>query len=121
MKVGSLKENRVVVSDHPILNFVIVTGLLGRLRLGVVRRNDVDNRLATRTLGEEDAAIDKSKQRVILTHTDIFAGIVLGTALANDDIAGENDFSAITLYAKATAFRVASVSRATACFLVCHD
>ena len=34
-------------------------------------------------------AVNECVERVVLAHTDVLAGIVHGTALANDDVAGD--------------------------------
>ena len=45
-------------------------------------------------------AFDKCKQGVVLAHANIIAGVNLGSALAHDDVAGENRFAAKLLHAK---------------------
>src|SRR5262249_31389996 len=65
-------------------------------------------------------AVRKRKERVVLGDADIGAGMHLGAALANENIAGKNLLAAVTLHAEPLARRVASVARGTACFLMCH-
>ena len=79
-----------------------LTILLGGLGQSVVRGNDVHDRLAFAAFGEQHAAIDQSEDRVILAETDIFACVVFRAALADDNVAGKDDFTAVTFYAKTT-------------------
>jgi len=41
---------------------------------------------------------------VILADADVFARVVFGAALANDDVAGEDELAAVALDAKAFTF-----------------
>ena len=50
--------------------------------------------------GELDDAIREREQGVILAAADIFARVEFGAALANDDVAGENELTAVALDAK---------------------
>ena len=38
---------------------------------------------------ELNDTVDKCKEGVVLTHANILAGVVSGTALTNDDVAGD--------------------------------
>jgi len=50
--------------------------------------------------GEHDLAGDLGKQRMILAHADIFAGVEFGAALAHDDAARIDQFAAVALDAQ---------------------
>jgi hypothetical protein len=54
--------------------------------------------------GELDDAVDQRKQGVILAHADVVARVEFGTALANDDVAGFNQLTAVALDAKSFGF-----------------
>src|SRR5690606_30671981 len=69
---------------------------------------------------ERDRAGFQRKQRMILAKADIGAGMPLGAALTNEDVAGEHGLAAELLHAKASAIGIAAVARRTASFLVCH-
>src|SRR4051812_43804540 len=69
---------------------------------------------------ESDAAAGERKEGVILAEADIGARIDAGAALADDDVAADHFLAAELLHAEATASRITTVARATACFLVCH-
>ena len=49
------------------------------------------------------------------------ARIILGAALAHDDVAGERRPRRRTSSRRGACLRVATVARRTACFLMCHD
>src|SRR5690606_37784905 len=70
---------------------------------------------------ESDAAVGGREQRVVLAHPDVDARIDPGPALTHDNVAADHVLSAELLHAKATAGRIATVARGTACFLMCHD
>ena len=38
---------------------------------------------------ESNRSVNEGEERVVLAHADVLAGIVHGTALANDDVAGD--------------------------------
>jgi hypothetical protein len=59
--------------------------------------------------------------REIPTHVNVFTGVVLGTALANDDVAGFGNLTTEELHAKALTVTVAAVIGTTYTFLVCHN
>lgn len=50
---------------------------------------------------ELDGAVSESKEGVISTALDVLAGVELGTALADDDVALHGDLVAIDLHAEA--------------------
>src|SRR5207237_1733612 len=60
------------------------------------------------------------EQGVVRADADIDAGMELGAALANDDVAGDDCFRAELLDAEALAGRVAAVAGRAACFLMGH-
>src|SRR5450756_567812 len=59
-------------------------------------------------------------QGVVLAHADVLARMHLGAALAHDDAAGGDQLVAVALHAQALGLRIAAVSGAAACFLMCH-
>lgn len=50
--------------------------------------------------GELDGSGDLGEKRVVLADPDIVAGVELGAALANDDVASRNQLTTETLHAK---------------------
>ncbi len=61
-----------------------------------------DNRydaLVATSLAELNGSVDKCVERVVLTHSHICSGIVLGAALANDDVACDTLLTAENLNA----------------------
>src|SRR5580658_2847424 len=85
-------------------------------------RRDHAHGLAVRgsLVGEFDLARDLGEQRVVLAHADVAAGVDGGAALAHDNAAGGDQFTAIGFHAEAFGMRIAAVSRAAASFFVCH-
>src|SRR3546814_10201435 len=67
---------------------------------------------------EYHAAFAQREQRMVLAHADIAARIDAGAALANDDVAADHFLTAELLNAKALRFRIATVARRTASFLM---
>ncbi len=65
-------------------------------------------------------SLDQGKKGVVLADADTDTGMELGAALANKDIAGENQLTTVTLDAKPFRFRVAAVTGTAACFFMCH-
>ena len=51
--------------------------------------------------GEHYLTGDLGKQRMILAHADVIAGVEFGAALAHDDAARIDQFAAIAFHAKA--------------------
>ncbi len=64
-------------------------------------------------------AFDQREQGVVLAQADIGAGMNLGAALTDDDVAGENMFAAELLAALTASGAVATVAGATACLFMC--
>ena len=60
-------------------------------------RNDA---LVATGLAEVDGSVDQSEERVVLTDAHVVTRVVLGSALANDDVAGEALLATPNLYAK---------------------
>src|SRR5690606_32160645 len=60
------------------------------------------------------------KEGMVLAHPDIDARMPLGAALTDDDVARNHGFAAELLDAEALGFGIATVTRGTASFLVCH-
>jgi hypothetical protein len=54
--------------------------------------------------GELHGAFGQREQGVILADADVFARVEFGAALANDDVAGEDELAAVALDAQAFAF-----------------
>src|SRR6266542_3186835 len=69
---------------------------------------------------ELDSSVGQCEQRVILAYAHVLPGMPFGAALARKDIAGEHRLAAEQFHAEASARRVATVARGTACFLVSH-
>jgi hypothetical protein len=69
---------------------------------------------------EEDIAISEGEKSVISSHANIRTGMPLGSALANEDVASDDNFAAEFLYAKALAVGVASVFDGTLSFFMGH-
>src|SRR3546814_10580142 len=66
-------------------------------------------------------AVGGGEQGVILAHADVLAGMHLGAALADDDIARNDGLAAELLDAEALGLGVATVARGAASFFVCHE
>jgi hypothetical protein len=60
------------------------------------------------------------KKRVVSADTDIESGVILCTALANDDITRDYLLAAVNFHAESFTFRIATVLSAAACFLMSH-
>jgi hypothetical protein len=58
---------------------------------------------------------------VVLAHTDILVGIVDGTALTDDDIAGLDDLATEFLESETFAMGLTTVLGTGLTFLVCHN
>jgi hypothetical protein len=67
-----------------------------------------------------DDAVDLGEDRVIPPHPHVFSGVNAGSELPDQDISGPHGLSAVNFYAASLSIAVAAVSRAAACFLVCH-
>src|SRR5215510_14588860 len=69
---------------------------------------------------EGHPAVRLGEQGVVLADADIGAGMELGAALADQDVARDHDLIAELLHAQALAGGIAAVTRTAACFLMCH-
>ena len=88
----------------------------------LVRRSvhDWSNVDAATFLIEEDVAFDDGEDRVILAHADVAAWTPLGAALANDDVAGDDELAAVLLDAATLWIGVTTVTGRALTFLMCH-
>jgi hypothetical protein len=68
-----------------------------------------------------DIAIDQRKNGVIAAEADILAWQKLGSALAHNDVAGDDQFAAVSFYAETFANAVAAVLNAALSFFMSHD
>src|SRR5687767_14908206 len=75
---------------------------------------------ATGASVEGNPAVRLGEQGMILADTDIGAGVELGAALADQNVAGDHDLLAELLHAQPLAGGIAAVARTAACFLMCH-
>lgn len=69
---------------------------------------------------EHDLTVGQREQRVVLAHADIDAGMELGAALADENVAGQNGFTAIALDAQTLGMGIATVFGAAYAFFRCH-
>lgn len=65
---------------------------------------NVDEFASFLTGREHNNAIDESEESMILTHTDVKAGVMLGTSLAFEDISGFAVGAAEDFHTKSFAF-----------------
>ena len=84
----------------------------------VLARHDVHS--ATFAV-EDDLAVDQCEQRVILALADAFAGVELGTQLADDDVAGDYLLAAVAFDATSLTVGIATVAGRALTLLMCHD
>jgi hypothetical protein len=66
-------------------------------------------------------AVNQGKQGVILADAYVGSGVVLGAALANDDVAGNGALTSKDLHAEAFAVGFPTVFGTTYSFFMCHD
>jgi len=97
--------------------------IAGRLRRGAGRgacfnRNDVH---AAAAFIEGDFAIGQSEQGPVAPGADVVAGEKFGSALADQDTAGRDEFAAKSFYAKPFAGGISAVADAALTFLMCHN
>src|SRR3569832_1517979 len=78
------------------------------------------NERAVRAGMEFHDTFDLGEQSMIGTHADIMTGVPRRAALTRNDVAGNHEFAAKRLDAKAFALRIAPVARGSACFFVSH-
>ena len=72
--------------------------------LGVSEWNNRYVRAVVGLLTELNDAVFQRKQRVIFAHADVFTGVMLGAALANDDVSSDATLAAINLDAEPFTF-----------------
>ena len=65
-------------------------------------------------------AIGGGEQRVVHTDAHVLAGVVLGAALAHDDVACDGLLTAVQLHTESFRVRFAAVLCTAFTFLVCH-
>src|SRR3954452_12714127 len=70
---------------------------------------------------EGHPAVRLGEQGVVLADADIGAGVELGAALADEDVAGDHALVAELLHAQALAGGIAAVPGTAACFFMCHS
>ncbi len=75
----------------------------GKISIGRSDADDVDD-LATVALAELDGACRECEERVIVAAADVRTGVELGSALADDDLAGLDDLAAEALDARYCGF-----------------
>jgi hypothetical protein len=71
--------------------------------------SDADKAAAAATVFKLDVTGNEREERIVLALTDVFARLVLGAALANQNRAGVDELSAETLYAEPLSVRIAAV------------
>src|SRR5713226_3627460 len=94
--------------------------LLVRGGVGLLGRLNADEAAVTAFVLKLHEAGNHGVKRVVLTLTDVFSGLVLGTTLPYQDGAGVDQLPAEALDAQPLAVRIAAVCRGAAAFLVCH-
>ena len=75
-----------------------------------LRSDDLDGLLIATAPGEFHDAIGEREERVVFAHADVRAGVELGAALAQDDIAGKDTLTAEFLHTQALALGVAPIA-----------
>src|SRR6187431_2279142 len=87
---------------------------------GLLRRHhDVDD-LAAALRTELDRAGLEGEQRVVTATADVGAGVEVGAALTDDDLAGEDLLAAEPLHAEALCVGVTTVTGGACALFVCH-
>ena len=76
---------------------------------GFGRRDDGHVALVSAATAELHHAIREGVKGVVLADADVIAGVVLGAALANEDVARDGDLTAVDFDAQSFAFRFAAV------------
>src|SRR5262249_8960378 len=74
------------------------------------RRLDRNEGAAQRAAMEADAAVGRGEQGMVAAHADIAAGMHLGAALADQDVAGDHGLAAVLLDPEAPAGSIAAVA-----------
>jgi hypothetical protein len=86
-----------------------VRGLCRLIGRGGLGRGDTDEATAAATVFKLDVTRDQCEKRVVLSLTYVFAGLVLGASLANQNRAGIDKLSAEALYAEPLTVRITAV------------
>ena len=74
------------------------------MRSGFGRRNDGYVALVAAATAEFHHSVREGVEGVVLADADVVAGVVLGTALANENVACDADLTAVDLDAQSFAF-----------------
>jgi len=77
-------------------------------------------RLVLSFFAVNNQSVYQSVEGVVLANANVLAGVVLGAALAHDDVSGCGWLAAVNLDAQSLAVGFASVLRTTDALLVCH-
>lgn len=92
-----------------------------RSRLGCsFCREDMHYALVVATAGKFHGAVNKGEYRMVSAESDILTGMVSCSALADDDIAGNNFLATPDLNAEAFTVAFATVFGTTDSFFMCH-
>src|SRR5215510_2508886 len=89
-------------------------------RLSRGRGIDADLVLRAVLVLELHDAVDEGVDGVVRAQTDVVAGMPLGSALADDDVAGDHALATVLLHAAVLRIRVAAVARGADALLMCH-
>jgi hypothetical protein len=90
----------------------VIEGLRGLIRGGGFGGGgglDADEAAVAATILEFDVAGDEREERVVFALADVFAGLMLGAALADENRASVDELAAEALYAEPLSVRVAAV------------
>ena len=71
-------------------------------------------------LAELHRTVDHSEQGVVFADTHVLTGVVLGTTLTHDNVAGDDVLTTEYFHAETLGMRFTTVVGATYAFLVCH-
>src|SRR6478672_1015259 len=98
---------------HPVKLVVV------RPRREASGADDVDD-LAAALAAELDRARREGEQGVVTATADVGAGVEVGAALADDDLAGLDDLAAEALHTQVLGVGVATVASGRSALLMCH-
>ena len=68
---------------------------------------------------EPDFAVRQRKERVVTAYAHVVTRMKPGAALANQDVAGQNRLTTITLYTQVLGIGIAAITRSAACLFMC--
>lgn len=97
-----------------------IDGRLSRYRHYFAGHNHYE-RTVFAALAELHFTINEGKQRMVLAHTHVSAGVVLGTALTHDDVASYQRLAAENFNAETFRMRFTAVIGRADTFLVSHS